>query len=401
MKTFNQFKQELPLVEELFLEDLSSEDLYSIISEEDISEELMEAAIITLFARGEIELTEEALMELAALPAPNSGNIDKLRNTMPAPKSTAVGRPLPMQKSLPGGGIKDAVGIKRIYDTPNTVKTLSSPSSTNAVKTVSKASRVGPQAAALGIGLGAGYAAKKALNAVGSGADNNKSTGNIAKANIKSPGSGVKFKGDVPTIPSDNKPKFSDATKGMKLTGKTFDPTKAALSAGFSSSSPEPTKKVIGPMGGAKSDSASSQKPVIAQKSVAKQASAAQKPMQKAPVASKPMQKAPLQKKSLPSTNKPEADPNVGGGFVTAGVSKGPGGNLRTTNVSRGKVDATALPHKNTSLTQPLQKAKNVSYAKPKDWKQSSSSGTTGQKLAPQGSAQRDSQLSKMGYKKF
>ena len=314
MKTFNQFIQELPLVEELFLEDLSSEDLYSIISEEDISEELMDAAIITLFARGEIELTEEALLELTALAAPQSGNIVPAKNTMPAPKSTAVGRPLPMQKSLPGSGIKDVVGGKRIY--PNT-PALSSPSSTNAVKTVSKASRLGPQAAALGVGLGAGYAAKKALNTVGSGADNNKSTGNIAKANVKSPGSGVKFKGDVPTIPSDNKPKFSDATKGMKLTGKTFDPTKAALSAGFSSSGSEPAKNLIGPMGGAKSDSASPKKPVIAQKSVAKQASAAQK--------------APIQKKSLPVTKKPEADPNAGGGFVTARAYGSKSGGITST----------------------------------------------------------------------
>lgn len=320
MKTFNQFKQELQLEQEIFLDDLSSEDLYSIISEEDIPEELMENAILALFARGEVELSEEALMELTALSAPQSGNIVSAKNTMPAPKSTAVGRPLPMQKSLPGGGIKDVVGGKRIY--PNN-PSLSAPSSTNATKTVSKtlSSRLGPQAAALGVGLGAGYAAKKALNAVGSGANNNKSTGNIAKTNVKSPGSGVKFKGDVPTIPSDNKPKFSDNTKGMKLTGKTFDPTKAALSAGFSSSSPEPAKKLIGPMGGTKSDSTTSQKPVIAQKSVAKQASAAQKPIQKTPI----------QKKTLPAVKKPEADPNAGGGFVTARAYGSKSGGITST----------------------------------------------------------------------
>lgn len=319
MKTFTKFRQQLPVFEEhIFLEELSSEDLYSIISEDNISEELLESAILTLFARGEIELSE---------------------NDLQKSMSTTIG-------SVPLSYIaKRKEGIK-------------------AAAELEKQSKAPP---------------KKPFRMDEPNTTITKTPGGLVKFPAKSP----------------------DNTKSMSLTGKTFDPTKAALSSVFSASSPEPTKKPIGPVGGTKSDSTTSQKPVIAQKSVAKQASAAQKLMQKAPVASKPIQKAPLQKKSLPSTNKPEADPNVGGGFVTAGVSKGPGGNLRTTNVSRGNVDATALPHKNTSLTQPLQKAKNVSYAKPKDWKQSSPLGTTGQKLAPQGSAERDSQLSKMGYKKF
>lgn len=94
-------------------------------------------------------------------------------------------------------------------------------------------------------------------------------------------------------------------------------------------------------------------------------------------------------------------DPNKDGGFVTAGVSKGPNGELRTVNVSRGKVDSLATPHKNTGLDTPLQKAKNVDYVKPQDWKQASSKEVTGVKLPPQGTKQRDDTLEKMGYKKF
>ena len=55
--------------------------------------------------------------------------------------------------------------------------------------------------------------------------------------------------------------------------------------------------------------------------------------------------------KTLPTVNVTaprERDPNVGGGFVTAGVSKGPKGELRTVNVARGKADITAMPQKKT-----------------------------------------------------
>ena len=94
-------------------------------------------------------------------------------------------------------------------------------------------------------------------------------------------------------------------------------------------------------------------------------------------------------------------DPNLGGGFVTAGISKGPSGELRRVNVSRGKVDQPALPHKKTGLDIPLQKAKNVEYAKPQDWKQASPEQVIKKKLPPQGSSERDAVLKSMGYKKF
>ena len=94
-------------------------------------------------------------------------------------------------------------------------------------------------------------------------------------------------------------------------------------------------------------------------------------------------------------------DPNLGGGFVTAGISKGPSGELRRVNVSRGKVDQPALPHKKTGLDIPLQKAKNVEYAKPQDWKQASPEQVIKKKLPPQGSSERDVVLKSMGYKKF
>lgn len=132
----------------------------------------------------------------------------------------------------------------------------------------------------------------------------------------------------------------------------------------------------------------------------------AEKPITKN-VAQKPA--APLMKKTSPkpATPKPvtpkpaEKDPNAGGGFVTAGVSKGPSGELRTVNVSRGKVDSLAMPHKKTGLDIPLQKAKNVDYVKPQDWKQATSKQVTGSNLPPQGSAGRDQKLAQMGYKKF
>lgn len=91
-----------------------------------------------------------------------------------------------------------------------------------------------------------------------------------------------------------------------------------------------------------------------------------------------------------------EKDPNVGGGFVTAGVSKGPKGELRTVNVERGKSDTTALPHKNTGLDIPLQKPSNVPSAPAKSWQQTSTN-----KLPPQGSVARDVELAKQGFKKF
>lgn len=96
-----------------------------------------------------------------------------------------------------------------------------------------------------------------------------------------------------------------------------------------------------------------------------------------------------------------EPDPNVGRGFVTAGVSKGPKGELRTVNVARGKADATALPHKATRFDIPLQKASNVPSIAPKFWKQASSAETTGSKLPPQGTPEREAKLQSMGYKKF
>lgn len=52
-------------------------------------------------------------------------------------------------------------------------------------------------------GLEVGDITRKVLNNFGSGASNDTETGNISKINAKSPGDGVVFNGDVPTIPSD------------------------------------------------------------------------------------------------------------------------------------------------------------------------------------------------------
>lgn len=321
MKTFTTFRQELPVFEEqkdIFLEDLSSEELYSIISDDSASEEILENVILTLFARGEIELSEEDLQQT-------------------------------MSKSV--GGIplsfvaKRKEGIKQSAELQK--QTMAPP--------------------------------KKPFK-------------------IDEPGSKiVKTSGGLVKFPSGQKNYTGSSLKlapGMKL-----DPVKTALSSTASDDISAANKKFdtysskTSTMGG-------SIKPIIPKSSVGQ--ISPQKPVTKqAPVASKTIQKAPVQKKALPVTNKPEADPNVGGGFVTAGVSKGPTGNLRTVNTTRGKVDSTALPHKNTSTSQPLQKARNVSYAKPQDWKQASSKTVTGSNLPPQGSAARDKALADKGYKKF
>lgn len=103
--------------------------------------------------------------------------------------------------------------------------------------------------------------------------------------------------------------------------------------------------------------------------------------------------------KTLPTVNvtaRKEKDPNVGGGFVTAGVSKGPKGELRTVNVARGTADTTALPHKKTGLDIPLQKPSNVASAPAKSWQQTSTKS-----LPAQGSVARDVELAKRGFKKF
>jgi hypothetical protein len=50
-------------------------------------------------------------------------------------------------------------------------------------------------------------------------------------------------------------PKTSDNTKGMALTGKTFDPIKTALRGADTQSQPQVNKRMIGPMPGTKADS--------------------------------------------------------------------------------------------------------------------------------------------------
>jgi hypothetical protein len=102
--------------------------------------------------------------------------------------------------------------------------------------------------------------------------------------------------------------------------------------------------------------------------------------------------------KTLPTVNvtaTKEKDPNVGGGFVTAAVSKGPSGELRTKNIARGAADITAMPHKKTGLNIPLQKPSNVPSAPARAWQ------TPAKGLPPQGTAARDATLAKSGYKKF
>jgi hypothetical protein len=212
----------------------------------------------------------------------------------------------------------------------------------------------------------------------------------------KTPGGLVKF----PTKPTDN-------TKGMALTGKTFDPIKTALRGTVEpktmpmvKTEPVSQKQVLSKSTPSKTVTRSATS--TAAKPIDTSAKSSPKPVTSkstAPVIPKTKTaETPKPTKSIPKVARSaEKDPNIGRGFVTAGVSKGPSGNLRTVNLSRGKADTTSMPSKISSTKEPLQKARNQSYSKASDWK----SPASGQKLAPQGSAQRDSQLAKMGYKKF
>lgn len=232
MKSYSQF-----LIENTnnSISSLSSELLYTIILDEDNSDDIISEALYELYMRD--ELSEEILNELNGV----AGEPPLIKSPLQltGPKSSAVS---PSSSS----SIKDVAG-KTLRSTP---KALPSPSSV-----ASSASRLSPQAAALGVGLGAGYAAKKALNTVGPGA--NSKTNNISKANKSPSNTGLSFKGDLPTMP-----KTTDNTKSIPLTGKTFDPIKTALRG--TDSQPQVNKRMIGPMPGTKADS---QKQVLAKSS--------------------------------------------------------------------------------------------------------------------------------------
>jgi hypothetical protein len=90
-----------------------------------------------------------------------------------------------------------------------------------------------------------------------------------------------------------------------------------------------------------------------------------------------------------------EVDPNIGGGFVTAGVSKGPKGELMTKNLQRGAADKPGMSKSPTDLTTPIKKVPGETYATPSTWQ------TPTKGLPPQGTVARDDMLAKSGYKKF
>jgi hypothetical protein len=133
-------------------------------------------------------------------------------------------------------------------------------------------------AAASGVGAVAGLGTIKALNKFGSGTDSDINTGNISKMNASRPGAGVKFKGDVPTIPSDKKyvepqRKISQPELGGMLRG---EPKKLNL--------PKPEIRNIGPSSSgiaAKPATITPNKPASSQPTVAKKmipSSVSQKP---------------------------------------------------------------------------------------------------------------------------
>lgn len=181
-KTFNNLM--LELADEYnsnLLEVFTNDVLVDIILDEDFDQTLVDAAIIELFNRG--ELNEQDLMELngvageppliqapKALPAPKTTSVAVKSNSLPATKTTAVGRPIPTQKALPSG--EKVVGGKTIRPS---VPSVTGPSVASAPKTtlgaVGKsalgaagrlASRYSPHATA----LTTGYEVGKQLNKI-------------------------------------------------------------------------------------------------------------------------------------------------------------------------------------------------------------------------------------------
>lgn len=145
----------------------------------------------------------QSSMSVAQAKSAQAG-LDAARNTGSSAKTT-VGNALKSAGSKISGVMKNIANssiAKKVTSNPLLSK-LASP----AVKAVAK------PLAALDTGLAAGELAKSGLNKLGSGSVNNKTTGNISQLNAKKPGSGVQFKGDLPTLPSD-KPKTAPASTG-------------------------------------------------------------------------------------------------------------------------------------------------------------------------------------------
>jgi hypothetical protein len=377
MKSYSQFLSEAD--NQIAL--LSTELLYTIVLDEANSEEVIIEALNELYIRD--ELSEEILNEYSMKQAKSDAS-DTARGF-------ASGISLGAAPYIEGGvkSLAKGTSFKKELKTANAANAAAEKRSPTLYKGAEFASALVP---GTGIAKGAaalvkGATAAKAAKSVAAGTVAKSAIDDVSKAGQKLL-SAPKSKALVPAANKSVATVPSVASK-TGLMSKLAKPAAAATIGALALSGS--TK--------AKSDS---QKQVLAKSTSSNTVTRSAKPVdtsaKSSPRPATSKSTTPIIPKSVPKVTKaPEKDPNIGRGFVTAGVSRGPGGNLRTVNLSRGKADTTSMPNKISSTKEPLQKARNLSYAKPADWKPSA----TVKNLAPQGSAQRDSQLAKMGYKKF
>jgi hypothetical protein len=312
MKSYSQFitESENHILDNL-LENMPSDVLYNIANDDHNDVVIVAEAILELYYRDEIELSEEDLMELNGIAGePPLIQAPKL---LTGPKSTALTKPSSsaVSNAIRGGGEKMVTG-KTLGPAQLTGPNSASSAAKTVAKTTAKsalgvAGRVASKATAPVAALSGGYEVGKALNKIPAV---NKQTDKI--------GASIASKISSPSSVNSATSKTTNVNK-LPMTGKTFDPVKASLSTSYSNDlmkSSEPSKRLIGPMGGAKSTSSGgSAKPVdtSAKSSPRSVSSSSTKPIiskSSASQAAKPTPKS-VPKIASPS-RKPEADPNLG-----------------------------------------------------------------------------------------
>ena len=146
------------IVEEVYFGDMSVEMLYSLVSENNVPEHIVANAIITLFEKNEIVLSEQELYEL----------VEAAQGTLPSYKSTAVARPSSTSIGPVNKPMKDMGWVKAMSSPKLSAPAVGSVAKTT-LKDVAKSAlgaagrlvnKYSPHVAA----LGAGYEAGKALN---------------------------------------------------------------------------------------------------------------------------------------------------------------------------------------------------------------------------------------------
>jgi hypothetical protein len=312
MKSYSHFISESEnRISENLIENISSDILYNIANDDHNDVVIVAEAILELYYRDEVELSEEDLMELNGIAGePPLIQAPKL---LTGPKSTALTKPSSsaVSSAIRGGGEKLTTG-RTLGPAQLTGPNTASSAAKTVAKTTAKsalgvAGRVASKAAAPLSALSGGYEVGKALNKIPAV---NKQTDKI--------GASIASKISSPSSVNSATSKTTNVNK-LPMTGKTFDPVKASLSTSYSNDlmkSSEPAKRLIGPMGGAKSTSSGgSAKPVdtSAKSSPRSVSSSSAKPIiskSSASQAAKPTPKS-VPKMASPS-RKPEADPNLG-----------------------------------------------------------------------------------------